>query len=153
MSTTKPPPLHRPIAAKDYPPLPAALVRGGLRFRIHAVISGMISDGRLRGGDYLPGELALAERWDVDRQTTRRGLQDLRDDGYIASAPGVGWYVCFPEDPESRFEVYASPDDPQVLRVVIADEFIWELDFRRLEHGSGVAEVPGDWRRMVILRD
>lgn len=116
----------------------------------------MISEKVLRGGDYLPGEMALAEHWDVDRQTTHRALRALKGDAWIVSAPGVGWYVPYglsQDELDAQFEVYASPEDPQVLRVVVGEESIFELDFRNLEHGSAVGEVPAEWRRMVVSPD
>lgn len=153
MSTTKPPLLHRPFKAAELPLLSG---EGSLKHKIQVLIQALIVQKQLRAGHYLPGEAALANHWGVDRQTVHRALRGLRDDGHLVSANGIGWYVPpgrSQDDIDDQFVVYASPDDPQVLRVVVGEDAIFELDFRRLEHGAEVGEVPGDWRRMVIARD
>jgi GntR family transcriptional regulator len=52
-----------------------------------------ISSGALRRGDRLPSERALSEQCGVSRVTLRRALQQLEEDGVVASSRGSGWYV------------------------------------------------------------
>lgn len=46
-------------------------------------------------GDRLPGELSLAEKYDVSRITVRRALAELVDEGYLSSQQGRGTFVSY----------------------------------------------------------
>ncbi|PRY68622.1 GntR family transcriptional regulator [Glaciihabitans tibetensis] len=52
-----------------------------------------IGDGRLRAGDRLPTEAALAERFSVNRHTARQATATLAEDGLVESRRGSGTYV------------------------------------------------------------
>ncbi len=56
------------------------------------VIDG-ISNGTITGGDRLPTELELADRFDVNRHTVRRAMRALEDDGLIRIEQGRGTFV------------------------------------------------------------
>ncbi len=53
--------------------------------------------GRLPRGARLPGEHALATRFDVSRNTVRQALADLGSKGLIATRSGKGSFVTFDE--------------------------------------------------------
>jgi GntR family transcriptional regulator len=57
-------------------------------------ISDAIRDGRLRPGEPLPSETALAEYLQVSVDTIRAGLQVLRDEGVVVTAQGLGTFVA-----------------------------------------------------------
>ena len=54
-----------------------------------------IRAGGLARGERLPGEHALASRFQVSRATVRRALAELQRDGYIATQPGSGSFVTY----------------------------------------------------------
>lgn len=49
-----------------------------------------ITDGEYAEEERLPGENALAERFDVSRPVIRAALKRLRDDGLVVSRQGSG---------------------------------------------------------------
>lgn len=50
--------------------------------------------GNLRYGDKLPPEKDLMEQFNVSRQTVRRALKTLGDEGVVESRRGSGTYIC-----------------------------------------------------------
>lgn len=61
--------------------------------RVFLALRDQISDGRLSGGDNLPGEQRLAESFGVSRVTVRRALDALSDAGLIERRAGSGTTV------------------------------------------------------------
>lgn len=66
--------------------------------RVANVISAEIAEGRLRQGDRLPTEQALAERFGVSRSVIREAVARLRSDGLVQSRQGVGVFVVGSEE-------------------------------------------------------
>lgn len=56
-------------------------------------LRGEIDDSRLRAGDRLPTENALAERFGVNRHTARQAIAALAEDGLVESRRGSGTFV------------------------------------------------------------
>src|SRR4030066_910780 len=52
-----------------------------------------ISSGELKPNDRLPSESDLCEMYSVGRNTVRRALSELVDDGYLKTIPGLGTFV------------------------------------------------------------
>lgn len=52
-----------------------------------------ITEGRLRAGDRLPTENALAERFGVNRHTARQAIASLAADGLVEARRGSGTFV------------------------------------------------------------
>jgi GntR family phosphonate transport system transcriptional regulator len=52
-----------------------------------------IVGGKMARGDRLPGEMALAERFGVNRHTVRRALAVLQEEGAVTSEQGRGTFV------------------------------------------------------------
>ena len=52
-----------------------------------------IERGVFLPGAALPSEASLVRRFGVARETVRRGLVALRDDGIVSNAQGKGWFV------------------------------------------------------------
>ncbi|MFJ7000173.1 GntR family transcriptional regulator [Streptomyces albidoflavus] len=55
-------------------------------------------------GDDLPSEAALMQVHSVSRNTIRRALKVLEEDGVVTSAPGIGWRVARGGDRRSLAE-------------------------------------------------
>jgi DNA-binding FadR family transcriptional regulator len=64
-----------------------------LPLRVATAISSEIIEGRLRTGDRLPTEAALAQRFGVSRSVIREAIARLRSDGIVRSRQGVGVFV------------------------------------------------------------
>ncbi len=52
-----------------------------------------ISSGEFKPNDRLPSESDLGEYYEVGRNTIRRALSELVDDGYLKTIPGLGTFV------------------------------------------------------------
>ncbi|MEV6285479.1 GntR family transcriptional regulator [Kribbella sp. NPDC051770] len=63
--------------------------------RIAAILAREIRSGRLGHGNRLPGEVELARRFGVSRNTVRSALAVLTADGLIATRTGKGSFVLF----------------------------------------------------------
>jgi GntR family transcriptional regulator, phosphonate transport system regulatory protein len=70
-------------------------VFGGIAMwrRIADAIRLDIVGGKLARGDRLPGEIALAERFQVNRHTVRRALANLAEEGVVRAEQGRGTFV------------------------------------------------------------
>lgn len=73
-----------------------------LQSQIVEQIRGMILDGRLRSGDFLPTTRALSEQVGISRNTTMQAYERLMAEGYIQTRPYVGTFVSA-EIPENAF--------------------------------------------------
>ncbi|QNE19135.1 GntR family transcriptional regulator [Kribbella qitaiheensis] len=63
--------------------------------RIASVLAREIRSGRVGHGDQLPGEIELAKRFAVSRNTVRSALAVLTEDGLITTRTGKGSFVLF----------------------------------------------------------
>lgn len=64
------------------------------RFReVAADLRDRIALGETGAGGALPSEADLCARHGVSRMTIRRALEELREEGLLASRPGAGWFV------------------------------------------------------------
>lgn len=59
----------------------------------YRVIAGAIESARLQPGERLPSEREMAETVGISRQTLRKVLSSLEDEGVVKSEPGRGWFV------------------------------------------------------------
>ncbi len=64
--------------------------------RIHKDIREQIFSGALRPGDMLPSENQLCGEYAASRETVRKGLKALEQEGLIFSRPKVGYFVSRP---------------------------------------------------------
>ena len=60
-------------------------------------IAGHINAGKIQPRRPIPGETALVQRYDVARETIRRAMALLREQGWIYTVPQRGSYVSPPE--------------------------------------------------------
>lgn len=63
--------------------------------RIASILAREIRSGRVERGTQLPGELELAKRFAVSRNTVRSALAVLNEDGLITTRTGKGSFVLF----------------------------------------------------------
>jgi GntR family transcriptional regulator len=63
--------------------------------RIASVLAREIRSGRVEHGTQLPGELELAKRFSVSRNTVRSALAVLSEEGLITTRTGKGSFVLF----------------------------------------------------------
>jgi GntR family transcriptional regulator len=67
--------------------------------RVAAVLAREIRSGEVPRWTRLPGELALAQRFAVSRNTVREALAELSEAGLIATRSGKGSFVVFDGNP------------------------------------------------------
>lgn len=72
-----------------------------------------LRSGRLHGGERLPAERDLSEKWGIGRTVVRRVLAELRTKGLITQAVGSGTYV--------------SPDASERLRATTTQDSAMEI--------------------------
>jgi DNA-binding GntR family transcriptional regulator len=60
---------------------------------VYEAVAHDVAHGQLKTGDRLPSERALADEFGVSRDTVRRALASLVEDGLVTSLPGRGHYV------------------------------------------------------------
>ncbi|RKN86076.1 extracellular solute-binding protein [Paenibacillus ginsengarvi] len=87
------------------------------RSRIELLISTLrdeIITGKRAEGDFLPSELDLCEQYELSKNTVRKGLDVLANEGYIEKIPRIGTKVAKPYRQETvtiHFGYYASLDE------------------------------------------
>ncbi|MEM9168851.1 MAG: GntR family transcriptional regulator [Pseudomonadota bacterium] len=79
--------------AADAPPQTARTARAPLHVQIRESILRSITDGSYPQGSVLPGELDLAQEFDVSRITVKRALNDLALAGQVRRMRGRGTIV------------------------------------------------------------
>lgn len=80
----------------------ACVKRGGrvpVYRQIHEILSRELRDGAYEGVDTLPSEKELCGRFDVERNTVRKALQLLVDEGLVVKAPGYGTRILRNAEP------------------------------------------------------
>lgn len=84
---------------------------------LYLLLRDAILSQRLSPGEKLPGEMKLAEQYNVSRVTVRRAMDSLQQAGLIMRRPGVGTVVL--EQPMESTVMTASVSDllPNMLRM------------------------------------
>ncbi|WP_216852780.1 FadR/GntR family transcriptional regulator [Phytoactinopolyspora halotolerans] len=122
-------------------------------------IEAEISEGRLRIGDRLPGERALAERFGVSRTSVREAIRVLEVMGAIRTAAGSG--------PDAGAIIVAEPRSPltSALRLHLATSHLPIADIvqtrvlleswavREASGKAGAAELAGAERLLDAMDD
>ena len=65
-------------------------------------IQEQITDGQLGPGEKVPSENQLAERFHISRQTVRKAIGTLEEEGLVQRIRGSGTYVSFDRRKISR---------------------------------------------------
>jgi GntR family transcriptional regulator len=83
--------------------------------RVAAVLTRELKAGLVRRGARLPGEVELASRFGVSRNTVRAALAQLAEDGLISTRSGKGSFVIFDGRPlDGRLGWTHTPSDPDL---------------------------------------
>lgn len=113
------------------------------------ILRGRITSGQLQPGDRLPSESRLEQEYGISRETIRRALRLLRDEGLVVTEQGYGTRV---REPEERELVKVPRGARLVARPATADERD-ELGIERGDPGwVVVVTVGGRPRRYVADR-
>jgi multiple sugar transport system substrate-binding protein len=108
-------------------PMPDKPSRSTFRQRLHEMVSVLkeeIVSGKRAVGEYLPSEMALAERFQLSKNSVRKGLEMLAAEGLIEKVPRVGNRVPQPQAEgviTLKFGYYKSIEDEGVLHRLIHD--------------------------------
>ncbi|TKG67530.1 GntR family transcriptional regulator [Prauserella endophytica] len=87
--------------------------------RVAELIRADIRRGVLQPGDKLPGNRALAERYDVALGTAQKALRVLQDGGWLTATPAVGVFVK--GTPDEPVTVEALARQVEELRAALAE--------------------------------
>ena len=79
-------------------------------YKMHHDLQEQIRLGELRSGDRVPSENQLAAAYQVSRQTVRKALAILEQEGYIYAVHGKGTFVS--ERGKTFFEDMSRDTDP-----------------------------------------
>ncbi|MFY3384672.1 FadR/GntR family transcriptional regulator [Paracidovorax sp. MALMAid1276] len=77
-----------------------------------------IRDGRIRAGDKLPTEAALAQQFEVSRTVVREAISRLRSLGLVDSRQGSGMYVKAPGIEPLQFDLPHAASREAVMQIV-----------------------------------
>lgn len=70
------------------------------RYRqIAAILRERIESGELEPDRPIPSEVQIQQEFGVARETARRAVALLRDEGHVVTVPGMGTYVKAPRQP------------------------------------------------------
>lgn len=64
---------------------------------IYNELRSQIFSGKFKPGDLLPSEKQLANEFEASRETVRKGLKALEQEGLIFSRPKIGYFVSTPD--------------------------------------------------------
>lgn len=136
-----------------------------------------IDAGEFSAGRVLPSESELSKTFDASRVTIRRALEQLRDEGLVASKQGFGWFVSVDRlqqslgrlgtieaqlassSRSSEREVlgFAFVDAPEEVAAVLGDGAVLEVRRRNLSDGEPFARVtvwcPERWGAHLSRED
>ena len=91
---------------------------------VYAVIASEIRErivsGVLRPGDLLPSENELRAQYSASRETVRKSLKALENDGFIYSRPGKGYFVCRPAYERFVMELSEDSENTAICHVTVA---------------------------------
>jgi len=138
--------------------------------QIYEYIRQEIREGRLRPGERLPSTRSLAEYLQVSRSTASLAYEQLLSEGYIASRPYRGYYVCRMEELyrlDMREESVAREVEPVRAKVPYVVDFsptatdmsrfpfsVWrKINKNILSQGDGSLFAQGDAQGEYSLRE
>ena len=67
--------------------------------QIAAILRERIESGELEPDRPIPSEVQIQQEFGVARETARRAVAVLRDEGHVVTVPGMGTYVKRPAQP------------------------------------------------------
>jgi GntR family transcriptional repressor for pyruvate dehydrogenase complex len=107
--------------------------RANLSQGLEALLSGLILEGRLRGGEQLPTEMALMLEHGVSRTVVREAMSRLQAAGMVETRHGIGTFVR-----GSALSVEAFID-PETLGIIVDSLAIMEFRIGLEVEAAGLA--------------
>ncbi|MCR5294702.1 MAG: GntR family transcriptional regulator [Lachnospiraceae bacterium] len=111
--------------------------------KIYDVLKKKIEKGVYRVNTYLPSEYTLVGEYDCSRNTVRRAISQLGEEGYVQSMHGKGVIVIY--DPLTRKDSKLEKNE-NLREMALRDEIPFEttvLDFQNVEIDDEVAAGTG----------
>ena len=109
---------------------------------VHASLRTQIFTGQYRPGDLLPSESHLCQEFGASRETVRRGLQQLENEGLIFSRPKIGYFVSQPNHNDMVLSLSEELEGTELqyrdIHGILPDE---RLEITVKDHGIGIADV------------
>lgn len=118
-----------------------------LQTQVRRMLVAAILDGILPPGTYLPSTRDLADELGISRNTVVIVYQQLADDGYLFSAPRVGYWVT--DTPPERTPLDAATPaatSSGTQRPRGDDAVDWHARIRAAPPGERVISKPSNWR-------
>lgn len=120
--------------------------------KVYDRIYEMIQNGTYPAGSQLPSEPALAEQMGVSRMTLRKALALFIEDGLIKNVPGVGHFVCTPEQKQSTKLDMSSQINPIYTYCTEKSEDL-EFEFRIEPPTRSILDTLDQYTPAVVIAD
>lgn len=120
--------------------------------QIYQVLSGEIIEGVYRNQDKLPSEHNLVERFDVSRETVRKALNVLQENGYIQKVKGKGSVVIYDDTMDFKISHLTSFKEIQRMKSIRYETNVVELkiydaeSFPKVQDALGIKPADKIWR-------
>lgn len=112
----------------------------------------LIQNGTYPLHSQLPSELALAEQMGVSRMTLRKALGLFIEDGIIKNVPGVGHFVCSPDERVNDNLDTSKTTHPMYTYSVQAPDAT-EFDFRIEAPTRSILDTLKQYTPAVVIAD
>lgn len=111
-----------------------------------------IQNGVYPAGSQLPAETALAEQMGVSRMTLRKALALFIEDGIVRNVPGVGHFICAPEEKSEDFSDMSKKLHPIYAYCTNTPEDT-EFEFRMEPPTRSVLDTLEHYTPAVVIAD
>ena len=82
-----------------------------LYLQVKQILMDGVRGGKFKPGDAIPSERELAEKFELNRLTVRRAVDELVNEGYLARKRGSGTYVAQREESRTPSTFCGFTDD------------------------------------------
>lgn len=127
--------------------------RRDLSYQIYSQIRAAITEGRLKSGGALPSLNWFAERLSVSTTTIAKAYERLREQGFVRSRVGVGYYVNDYIPPDPGRPPSSSPLRPRAVWDAVVEPPDLTIAAELYDFRLGVPDVRElpftPWRRLI----
>lgn len=120
--------------------------------KVYDRIYELIQNGTYPAGSQLPSEPSLAEQMGVSRMTLRKALALFIEDGLIKNVPGVGHFICTPEQKQSTKLDMSSHINPIYAYCTEKSEDL-EFEFRIEPPTRSILDTLDQYTPAVVIAD
>lgn len=120
--------------------------------KVYDRIYELIQNGTYPAGSQLPSEPSLAEQMGVSRMTLRKALALFIEDGLIKNVPGVGHFICAPEQKQSAKLDMSSHANPIYTYCTEKSEDL-EFEFRIEPPTRSILDTLDQYTPAVVIAD